>query len=216
MLSSSKTDWYVGPGSPAVAASQTGSCTPLHNVLFQTKRPGYWSETSWTYRLLGSVIRRLPREMTCALWTLTSALLGLLDEIWWEFWHGTGYLGGVGAQAIGSDESVQHDWVVPGPMPQPIEYVFPYIQAISQLCSPGLWDLSVESSNITFSWHWRWKERSVTCISKISSDMQDSTKYICAQSAPEVSLKKLCHARNLGNPPVQVWEDGEQPRVQGF
>ena len=33
MLSSSYTDWYVGPGSPAVAASQTGSCTPLHNVL---------------------------------------------------------------------------------------------------------------------------------------------------------------------------------------
>ena len=23
----------MGPGSPAVAASQTGSCTPLHNVL---------------------------------------------------------------------------------------------------------------------------------------------------------------------------------------
>ena len=80
--------------------------------------------TSWTSRPFGSVIGRLPREMTCALWTLTSALLCFLDEIWWEFWHGTGCLGGGGAQAMVSGESsnmIELDlWATfPGPMPQP-------------------------------------------------------------------------------------------------
>ena len=65
MLSSSLTDWYMGPGSPAVAASQTGSCTPLplHNVLdprvcayFRPSARVYWSET-WCRKGATSCLR---------------------------------------------------------------------------------------------------------------------------------------------------------------
>ena len=108
--------------------------------------------TSWASRPFGSIIGRLPIEMTCALWTLTSAFLDFLDEIWWEFWHGTGCLGGCGAQAIGSGESgdISLDLFRSPKHQRLIKYVhvFTYIQAISQLCYRGLWDRSVESSNI--------------------------------------------------------------------
>ena len=97
--------------------------------------------TSWASRPFGSVIGRLSIEMTCALWTLTSAFLGFLDEI---------CLGGCGAQAIGSGESgdISLDLFCSPKYQRLIKYVFPYIQAISQLCYRGLWDRSVESSNI--------------------------------------------------------------------
>ena len=156
-----KRDHVPPPPHPAQCSWPKG----MH--LFQTKRPGFWSET-WCRKGATSCLRvyRCLNRFFGWLWSPG-------NRVWWEWRHFPGPISQPKTPAPNQN------------MYSPTFRLF-HSSAIV-VCETGVWSLVIQPS---LSCHWRWKERSVTtCISKTSSDLQDSIKYIC-EKCPRSQSKK--------------------------